>query len=291
MELGEKIKALRTSKLMTQTELAGNEITRNMLSRIENGAAQPSLDTLKYIAAKLNVSPGFLLADAGDEDMYIKHSDITGIKTAYLTGDYRICRDMCINSKSASDDEIQLILAECTKRIAVEEFNRGNLHLACEYFDLALESCAGTIYDTSYLSSICAMYFKYMRYISATLSSNSIDETDVPTYAAMNDRFCSYAGAFLERKNGGNVIIELASEDGKDIYSTHLTALDYLASGDYQSAYDCLHAILIGEEQIPEPMMYFIFCDLEVCCKEISNFKGAYEYSIDKIELLQKMLS
>lgn len=291
MELGEKIKALRTSKLMTQTELAGNEITRNMLSRIENGAAQPSLDTLKYIAAKLNVSPGFLLADAGDEDMYIKHCDITGIKTAYLTGDYRICRDMCINSKSASDDEIQLILAECTKGIAVEEFNRGNLHLACEYFDLALESCAGTIYDTSYLSSICAMYFKYMRYISATLSSNSIDETDVPTYAAMNDRFCSYAGAFLERKNGGNVIIEIASEDGKDIYSTHLTALDYIASGDYQSAYDCLHAILIGEEQIPEPMMYFIFCDLEVCCKEISNFKGAYEYSIDKIELLQKMLS
>ena len=290
MELGEKIKALRTAKLMTQTELAGNEITRNMLSRIENGAAQPSLDTLKYIAAKLNVSAAFLLAEAGDEHMYIKYNDINGIKTAYLSGDYRICRDMCINSKSASDDEVQLILAECTKGIAIEEFNNGNLHRACEYFDLALESCAGTIYDTTYLSSVCAMYFKYMRYISVTLSSNSIDETDVPTYAAMNDRFCSYVGAFLERKNEGKNS-ELPTDDVKSPYSAHLLALDYIENGDFQSAHDCLHSILVGEEQIPEPMMYFIFCDLEVCCKEISDFKGAYEYSIDKIELLQKMLS
>ena len=84
MELGEKIKALRTAKLMTQSELAGNEITRNMLSRIENGAAQPSLDTLKYIAAKLNVSAGFLLAEAGDEDMYMKHNDIEMLKEMQL---------------------------------------------------------------------------------------------------------------------------------------------------------------------------------------------------------------
>ena len=54
--IGEKIKRLRCAKLMTQSELVGGEITRNMLSRIENGAAQPSLDTLRYIAKKLNKS-------------------------------------------------------------------------------------------------------------------------------------------------------------------------------------------------------------------------------------------
>ena len=44
MNIGKKIKKLRTSKLMTQSELAGSEITRNMLSRIENDAASPSLE-------------------------------------------------------------------------------------------------------------------------------------------------------------------------------------------------------------------------------------------------------
>ena len=61
--------------------------------------------------------------------------------------------------------------------------------------------------------------------------------------------------------------------------------------GDYQGAYERLHRILITEEPLPEPVMYFVFCDLEICCKEIGDFKKAYEYSIDKIELLQKMLS
>ena len=42
-KIGEKIKALRISKRMTQSELAGDQITRNMLSLIENGSALPSL--------------------------------------------------------------------------------------------------------------------------------------------------------------------------------------------------------------------------------------------------------
>ena len=50
MQIGEKIKMLRQSKLMTQSELAGNHITRNMLSSIEHGTALPSLSTALYIA-------------------------------------------------------------------------------------------------------------------------------------------------------------------------------------------------------------------------------------------------
>ena len=66
MNIGKKIKELRTKKLMTQSELAGDVITRNMLSCIENGSATPSLATLRHIAAKLGVSMGYLLADESE---------------------------------------------------------------------------------------------------------------------------------------------------------------------------------------------------------------------------------
>lgn len=290
MKIGEKIKMLRTSKLMTQSELAGNEITRNMLSRIENGAAQPSLDTLRYIASKLNVSPGFLLAEAGDEMIYLKHNEINGIKTAYLTGDYRICRDMCLNSVVPDDDEIKLILAECTLEIAIEEFFAGNLRQACEFFDLAIEACAGTVYNTSHVFAISAMYFKYMRKISATLSSNAIDETEVPVWSALNDAFCLYAGAFLSLDDSEDSKIDLALREGT-LYALHIDAIKFMKNGNYAEAYDCLHKILVSDETIPEPMMYYIFCDLEICCKEVEDFKGAYEYSLNKMELLQTLLS
>ena len=288
MKLGEKIKKLRTAKLMTQSELAGGEITRNMLSRIEHGAAQPSLDTLKYLADRLGVSMGYLLSDGSDEAIYVKRTQMSDIKTSYLAGDHRICRDMCISSGAENDDEIGLILAECTLGIAIEEFCRGRLRDACEYFDLAIEACTGTVYNTAHVFAISAMYFKYMRSISATLSSNLIDENDVPIWASLGDSFCLYAGAFLAISDNQSPIV---TPNESSPYALHIEAMEHIALGEYRQAHDKLHGILVSDVTVPEPMLYFIFGDLEICCKQMEDFKGAYEYSINKVRLLQKLLS
>ncbi|PGT72240.1 transcriptional regulator [Bacillus cereus] len=65
--LGEKIKALRKEKKLTQTELAGSKLTKSMLSQIENGKATPSMKTLQYIAEKLECEASFLLEDDDGE--------------------------------------------------------------------------------------------------------------------------------------------------------------------------------------------------------------------------------
>ncbi|ENJ6134601.1 helix-turn-helix domain-containing protein [Bacillus sp. II_CA] len=65
--LGGKIKALRKEKKLTQTELAGSELTKSMLSQIENGKATPSMKTLQYIAEKLGCETSFLLEEDDDE--------------------------------------------------------------------------------------------------------------------------------------------------------------------------------------------------------------------------------
>ncbi|MCU4927333.1 MULTISPECIES: helix-turn-helix transcriptional regulator [Bacillus] len=61
--LGEKIKTLRKEKKLTQTDLAGSELTKSMLSQIENGKATPSMKTLQYIAEKLECEMSFLLEE------------------------------------------------------------------------------------------------------------------------------------------------------------------------------------------------------------------------------------
>ncbi|UKS61892.1 transcriptional regulator [Bacillus toyonensis] len=61
--LGAKIKTLRKEKKLTQTDLAGSELTKSMLSQIENGKATPSMKTLQYIAEKLGCETSFLLED------------------------------------------------------------------------------------------------------------------------------------------------------------------------------------------------------------------------------------
>ena len=59
--LGQKIKELRLAKKLTQREVVGDFITRNMLSQIESGTATPSVRTLAYLAKVLEVPVSTLL--------------------------------------------------------------------------------------------------------------------------------------------------------------------------------------------------------------------------------------
>jgi transcriptional regulator with XRE-family HTH domain len=59
--LGERIRKLRKQKKMTLEALAGSELTKGMLSLIENNKANPSMESLSYIAEQLEVELSDLL--------------------------------------------------------------------------------------------------------------------------------------------------------------------------------------------------------------------------------------
>ena len=63
MELGKRIREVRLAQGLSQRQLCGEEITRNMLSQIENGSARPSMDTLKYLAARLGKPVSYFLEE------------------------------------------------------------------------------------------------------------------------------------------------------------------------------------------------------------------------------------
>lgn len=63
MELGEKILLSRTALGLSQRQVCGDVITRNMLSQIEHGTAKPSMDTLRYLASKLEKPISYFLEE------------------------------------------------------------------------------------------------------------------------------------------------------------------------------------------------------------------------------------
>lgn len=63
MELGEKILQARLAAGLSQRQLCGETITRNMLSLIEHGNARPSMGTLKILAARLGKPLSYFLDD------------------------------------------------------------------------------------------------------------------------------------------------------------------------------------------------------------------------------------
>ncbi|MDR0222759.1 MAG: helix-turn-helix domain-containing protein [Oscillospiraceae bacterium] len=95
-QLGKKLKEARLAKKMTQSDVVGTFITRNMLSQIESGAAFPSIRTLEYLAKTLEIPMHYLIPDENAEvaahepeasgavgdDLFVK------CKSAYLRGEY-----------------------------------------------------------------------------------------------------------------------------------------------------------------------------------------------------------
>lgn len=74
MELGEKIRKARLEAKLSQRQLCGEEITRNMLSLIEHGTAKPSMKTLRCLAQRLGKPISYFLEDGADDPAELTQS-------------------------------------------------------------------------------------------------------------------------------------------------------------------------------------------------------------------------
>lgn len=70
--LGQKIRDERKKNKLTQRELAGNFITRNMLSQIENNQAKPSITTMAYLANRLNKTIDYFMSEETKSEQIAK---------------------------------------------------------------------------------------------------------------------------------------------------------------------------------------------------------------------------
>ncbi|TFE01732.1 helix-turn-helix domain-containing protein [Jeotgalibacillus salarius] len=82
--LGERIRKLRKEKKMTLVDVAGEAMSKGMLSLIENGRSNPSMESLQHIAKQLGVNVQVLLTEESSEEMKKKLVEIEEeIRKAY----------------------------------------------------------------------------------------------------------------------------------------------------------------------------------------------------------------
>lgn len=67
--LGERIRKLRKQQKLTLEELAGDTLTKGMLSLIENNKANPSMESLSFIAERLDVEVSELLEEVSNQEL------------------------------------------------------------------------------------------------------------------------------------------------------------------------------------------------------------------------------
>ena len=165
--LGQRIKEARLAKKMTQTEVVGSFITRNMLSQIESGNAVPSVKTLTYLAKVLELPPSVLLPEtsegaSGEPDTRLSTDTIPAdaiafyrAKDAYLAGDYTGAYEVLssMEDTSALFDEAQALLARAALSLATDSYNNENLTDTLELAKASATAATKGLYASSEIKS------------------------------------------------------------------------------------------------------------------------------------------
>ena len=112
MTLGQKLKKARLDRGLTQSQVVGDRITRNMLSQLENDLASPSVGTLEYLASVLGVQAAWLLADEKEEEAAGRTERL---RACYRGGDWAGCLELAQDLQPDDEQALALAMAQWKK--------------------------------------------------------------------------------------------------------------------------------------------------------------------------------
>ena len=282
--VGHKLKILREYRAMTQIELAGGAITRNMLSQIERGASLPSYATIVYLSNRLNVSPAYFFEDGPDLDAVIEEERFARAKSDFMRRDYRSCLICAEGMHSISDPSFLQILAVCAYMIGKNEFNGSSFSSAASYFSISEDYALRSGFDHPYAAQIRFYHMMMNRFSSNTpfhipslLSCMTSDSSFSDNVLYM------YLNALID--NGqiedATRIYEVASLQSP-FFRSHINARIAASRSNYDRAKELLRGIVHSCEGVPYPFIYNVYNDLERYCKASEDYEGAYDCAVNK---------
>lgn len=149
MDLGAKIKNARLEAGLSQRQLCGDTITRNMLSLIESGRAKPSMDTLGYLAARLGKSVGYFLD--GEAVTSPNQQVMDSARQAFSAGAYRQVLETLQSFRSPDgvfDPERYLLEALAALHLAQQALDEGKKAYAITLLERVYQAGQLTPYYT-----------------------------------------------------------------------------------------------------------------------------------------------
>lgn len=253
MELGKRIKQARLEAGLSQRQLCGQRLTRNMLSLIENGSARPSMDTLQYLAGQLNKPISFFLEEQAVTSpnqaamaaarACRRQGDAAGVLKALST--YRA-------PDETFDEEYGLLAFLACMQLAEQAIVQARLPYALQLLEQALQAPSSYITPPQLLQH---------RLLLAQAGQNAALDVDAFLLAKAETAAPDRCLALLA-----------ACDDRANLRWQLLWGLAQYNKGNHKDALPCLTAT---ESAFPTQCIPA----LEVCYRELGDYKKAYEYA------------
>lgn len=256
MELGKKLRQARQEAGLTQQQLCGTEITRNMLSLIENGSASPSMRTLRYLARRLGKNISYFL----DEDAVVSANQqvMETARRSWDSGDWAAVAAVLEGYQGPDpvyDREQRLLWAVSHLQLARRAIEQGKLVYAQALLERV--DCTG-LYGAQSLERQRLLLLGQLPGQHVSQGLPSLDgELLLRAREALEDGMPERAGKLLE-----------AVEDISGEQWAALRGEAYLAQKQYAQALEWLRQAEITEKSLSQ---------IELCCRELGDYQGAYE--------------
>ena len=264
MELGEKIKQARLEAGLSQRQLCGDVVTRNMLSQIENGSARPSMDTLRYFAQQLGKTMSYFL----EEDAVLSPNQqvMAGARKAYDSGEWETVLETLKEFRQPDElfcRERNLLEALATLELARNALSQGKDLWARQLLEeLKLEA-----------SDYCTKELRRGRSLILGMAAPEERAKICRELPSLDEELLLRAEDALGR--GDSLRSEALLEAAEDKTAHHWNLLrgqTHLTRGQFTKAAVCFLRV---EEVYPQ----ICYPSLEQCYRELGNYEKAYEYA------------
>ena len=252
MELGKRLKEARLALGLSQRQLCGDEITRNMLSQIENGSARPSMDTLRYLAGQLGKPVSYFL----EEEIVTSPNQniMAAARDAYQAGDWQGVLNALENYRPRDplfDEEMGLLRFSALLDGVEAALGEGKRPYARDLLERA--------------DKVKTIYRDERRL--ALLMAKAGNVTEFPSL----DEELLLRAELTEDPRRAAALLD-AAENRETPRWSFLRGRAYAQTGDYESAARCLAK---AEETYPKESIPL----LEQCYREMEDYKMAYLYA------------
>lgn len=259
MELGQRIKEARLEKGLSQRELCGNMITRNMLSLIENGSARPSMDTLRYLARALEKPMSYFLGEvviSPNQTLILDARNLSGEQVIRTLQNYQ-------TPDPVFDPEYYLLIALGFMEMAQVALEENRCHMAAQLLAQAGRAGEQTPYYTPEL--------EMRRVVLGHRAKVAALEELVYYLPDIEPALMLKAHAALEEKQYDRCGALLDAVEKRDGFWYFLRGEVYLAKKAYAPAAEHFQkAEDWGGQQV--------YSRLEECYRELGDFEKAYYY-------------
>ncbi len=261
MELGQRLKQARLEAGLSQRQLCGQVITRNMLSQIENGSARPSMETLRYLAGQLGKPMGYFLEEGSvlspNQQVMEKARQATAQQVLELLEGYQA-------PDPIFDRERYLLEALACMDMARKTLADDRRGYAAALLQQAKTAGEQTPYYTQALERERVLLSYQAKALSPEQALALLPENSRELYLRAEAAITQG-----EPVKAGQLLDAIQTREGKWYF---LRGESFMQQRCFARAAECYHE---AEDWDP----YKVYSRLETCYRELEDFKKAYEYA------------